>query len=131
MSIYCKWEESFVNPRTEIEVNLHHQITPSFFVYELNFSELWHHKKSIKVAGIELDTLSPEDLLTVLCIQFTKDTWERQGKLIKLFDFAYFLKPTFRTSVCHIKSSMKKHVFLGINTCHFLVCLRSQLKKLA
>ena len=40
-------------------------------------------------------------------------------------------EPTFRTSVCHIKSSMKKHGFLGINTCHFLVCLRSQLKKLA
>ena len=42
-----------------------------------------------------------------------------------------WFKPTFRTSVCHIKSSMKKHGFLGINTGHCLVCLRSQLKKLA
>ena len=41
------------------------------------------------------------------------------------------LNPTFRTSVCHIKSSMKKHGFLGINTCHFLGGLRAQLNKLA
>ena len=46
-------------------------------------------------------------------------------------DKLWILIPTFCTSVCHIKSSMKKHGFLGINTCHFLVCLRLQLKKLA
>ena len=45
--------------------------------------------------------------------------------------YARIIQPTFRTSVCHIKSSMKKHDFLGINTCHCLGCLRSQLKKLA
>ena len=49
------------------------------------------------------------------------------GQVVK----GMILNPTFRTSVCHIKSSLKKHGFLGINTCHFLVCLRSQLKKLA
>ncbi|MDJ0581318.1 nucleotidyltransferase family protein [Crocosphaera sp.] len=113
-----KWEESFVHPRTEIEVDLHHQLTPSFFVYDLNFSELWHHKKSIKVAGIELDSLSPEDLLTVLCIQFTKDTWERQGKLIKIFDFAYFLR-----SYSHLdwQQEFRKLSSLGLKN-PFLFC---------
>ena len=54
---------------------------------------------------------------------------ETQGEVLN--DHLITLEPTFRTSVCHIKSSMKKHGFLGINTCHFLGCLRSQLKKLA
>ena len=43
--------------------------------------------------------------------------------------YARIIQPTFRTSVCHIKSSMKKHDFLSINTCYFLVGFAIAVKK--
>ncbi|MGK7945084.1 MAG: nucleotidyltransferase family protein [Microcystaceae cyanobacterium] len=85
------WESSFFNPNNGVEVDLHWGITPSDWAFKLNFEQLLQQVQSIFLVERNVITLSPEDLLIILCVQITKDARERKEQLLKVCDIAQLL----------------------------------------
>jgi hypothetical protein len=94
------WESSFVHDTALIRVDLHRGIVPHRFRFSLDFACLWRHRQPVSIAGSTISTLSPEDLLIVLCVQMVKDAWgdlqepleHRHGRLLQLCDIAALLQ---------------------------------------
>jgi hypothetical protein len=60
--------------RTLLEV--HWQLTERYFGFTLD-PEIWQRLKPINLAGIQVFTLSPEDLLLAICVHSSKHAWAR------------------------------------------------------
>jgi hypothetical protein len=87
------WECSLVDASDGVSVDLHRAITGRSFPINLDFEALKERRKPITVAGREVETLCPEDMLIVLCIQLAKDTGETNPLLlIKICDIAELLR---------------------------------------
>jgi hypothetical protein len=61
----------------EVLVELHWDIAPTSFSFPLDPEHLWAHLQPASLGGSELQTLSPEDLLLLLCVHGAKHRWER------------------------------------------------------
>lgn len=77
-------QEVFRQTALQIEIDLHWQISPDFFPVAFDFQQLWRRSSRAQLGGVEYRTLSPEDLLLLLCIQLAKDCWERRQRLVQL-----------------------------------------------
>ena len=60
-------------------VEAHWEVTPRYFCFPLDPERLWERRKRTSLEGKEVLTLSPEDLLLILCAHGTKHLWERLG----------------------------------------------------
>lgn len=60
-------------------VELHWRITEDYFSFPLDPEQLWERLEPVSLAGKEVQTLSAEDLLLILCVHGTKHCWERLG----------------------------------------------------
>lgn len=68
----------FVNPKgTYIE--LHWNITPRNAFYTIDPSELWERAEHIKISGVEIYGLSPEDLLLHVCFHLAYSDYFQAG----------------------------------------------------
>jgi len=63
----------------EILVELHWRFTEQYFCFPLFPQDLWERLVPASLEGLEIRSLSPEDLLLVLCVHGTKHVWERLG----------------------------------------------------
>jgi hypothetical protein len=70
-------EHSFVHSNREGAVDLHWAIAERHLSFPLDLEGLWGRLDRISLGGRDVSTLSPEDLLLVLCVQGFKDAWER------------------------------------------------------
>ena len=85
------WQTTFVDKNHQINLDLHCGLTPSYFPFPFNFEDLWQQTKPILLLNKKIVNLSPEDLLIILCLQVAKDTWEKRGQLLKIYDIAQLL----------------------------------------
>jgi len=60
-------------------VEIHWRITERYFSFPLDPDQLWERLEPVSLAGREVRTFSPEDLLLILCAHGTKHLWERLG----------------------------------------------------
>ena len=60
-------------------VELHWAFRPRFFPLPLDMDGLWERAPVVRVGGMSMLTLAPEDLLLVLCVHGAKHCWERLG----------------------------------------------------
>lgn len=67
----------FENDETGVSVELHWAIAPKFFSFPLKAETLWQHLGRDSLGGSTILTLSPEDLLLVLCVHGAKHLWDR------------------------------------------------------
>ena len=86
------WEDSFFHPTKEISVDLHRALMPDFFALKLDFKSVQSRLISVNLAGSGVASLSPEDLLLVLCSQFGKDCCHWRVRLAQLCDVAEVLQ---------------------------------------
>jgi hypothetical protein len=70
-------EHSFVHGNRGDDVDLHWAIAERHFSFPLDQEGLWRRLDRISLGGSDVCTLSPEDLLLILCVQGFKDAWER------------------------------------------------------
>ena len=70
-------EHSFVHGNGGGAVDLHWAIAERHFSFPIDYEGLWRRLDRISLGGRDVFTLSPEDLLLVLCVQGFKDAWER------------------------------------------------------
>jgi hypothetical protein len=65
----------FEHKKNGLMVELHAAITPRDFFFPMDFERLWPRRATMSLSGQELPTLSPEDLLLVLCVHGSKHIW--------------------------------------------------------
>jgi ribosome-associated translation inhibitor RaiA len=86
------WGEDFASQDDKVHIDIHWQLAPSCFPYRLNFPELWQRCQTISILNQKVRTLSPEDLLLILCLQIVKDAHYRQEKLKQVCDIAELVR---------------------------------------
>ena len=82
--VATQYEYPFLSP-ARILVELQWRIVPRYFSLSLNEEQYWKRLQSFTVCGQEMNALSCEDLLLLLCFHGGKHGWE---KLIWLADVA-------------------------------------------
>ena len=88
------FEQTLRREGTPAMIDLHRGISPAAFPCSMPFDELWRRRTRLELPGGVVDTLSPGDHLMVLCVQITRDRWERKGSLAKLCDVARLVHGT-------------------------------------
>jgi len=72
-----------------VRVELHWRLTGRHFDFPLDLNSLWAAPETIPLAGSEVRTLAPEDLLLYLCMHGSRHGWER---LLWICDVAELLR---------------------------------------
>jgi len=83
------YECAFDSPAGRNLLEVQWALQPRFYAVDLDMEDLFNRAITIMVAGRQMKTLSPEDLLLVLSIHAAKHGWER---LIWLCDIAQIAK---------------------------------------
>lgn len=86
------WECNLISQDGRISVDLHQAITPNDFPVSIYFDDLWKGVKSVSLAGINVLSLSPEDLLLILCINIARDSWQDRERLVQICDVAEVIR---------------------------------------
>lgn len=86
------WGEDFASQDDKVHIDIHWQLAPSCFPYRLDFSCLWQRCQTISIFNQKVITVSPEDLLLILCLQIVKDAHYRQEKLKQVCDIAELVR---------------------------------------
>src|SRR5207249_3731775 len=60
-----------------VTVDLHWQITPSFFHFPLDFDVLLPDLHEVQLAEEPIPSMGPEDHLVVLCVHAAKHAWHQ------------------------------------------------------
>ena len=87
-----EWEESLINNKNKVNVDLHKKIAPKYFPLLLDFDGLWQRLKPVSLIGTTVPTISTEDLLIILALQIAKDSWEQEQKLSQICDIAELIR---------------------------------------
>jgi hypothetical protein len=58
-------------------VELHWRLTEGYFTFPLDPDQLWDRLEPLSLAGRQVRSFSPQDLLLILCAHGTKHLWER------------------------------------------------------
>ncbi len=83
------YDYSFLREGGEDLVELHWAVAPRQFCFPLNYDRLWDRLQSIPLGGKQVRTLSPEDLLLILCVHGTRHLWEALGWICDIARLAH------------------------------------------
>lgn len=81
----------FVHPDTEVLVELHWEITPKSISFPMAPQDLWERVEGRSLAGQEIRTFLPEELLLIICVHGAKHCWAR---LLWVCDVAQLIEVT-------------------------------------
>jgi hypothetical protein len=73
------YERGFDGPLGKNLLELQWRLVPRFYAVEMDVNDLFGRLSVARVAGQEVRTLSPEDLLLALCVHASKHAWMRLG----------------------------------------------------
>lgn len=83
-----------IHPQTDVNIDLHHQISDQYFPFQLDYSALLQRSEKYQYANQSIRVLSFEDTLILLCIQLAKDAHHQQKFLKKACDLAVLINQT-------------------------------------
>jgi hypothetical protein len=67
----------FYNNRSGLSVEIHWEISPGIYSFNLDMAGVWHRAQPVTLSGREVITLSPADLLLILCEHGSRHYWKR------------------------------------------------------
>ncbi|AFY51131.1 hypothetical protein Nos7524_5414 [Nostoc sp. PCC 7524] len=73
--VFCEY--TLVSDDGIVYIDLHWELTPTYFPYKPKFDQLWERLQPISLAGANVLQLSLEDSILYLCVHGCKDLWER------------------------------------------------------
>ena len=91
LNIEADWSVHLIHPDTDINIDLHHQITETYFPFYLDFDQVFGRSLTQHYANHTIQVLSPEDTLILLAIQLAKDAHHQQKFLKKACDLALLI----------------------------------------
>jgi hypothetical protein len=121
------WECSLVDDSRGICVDLHRRLTPEVFPVRLDFASLLKRLEPLTIAGRDINVLSAEDMLLVLCVQLANDGWgEKAVRLSKICDIAELLRTHPRMNWERVfneaeKLGCRRMIALGLIVSHQLL----------
>lgn len=74
-----RYDYPFQRDGDHIVVEIHWRIVPAYFGVRLDYAGFWERATVVRLAGRQIHTLSPEDLLVVLAVHGAKHLWRRLG----------------------------------------------------
>jgi hypothetical protein len=76
---HLQWDcqYNFFHPEEEILIELHWRIRSRNFPFGARFDDLWKRTGHTSLAGASVVSISPEDLIIMLCVHGAKHRWER------------------------------------------------------
>jgi len=74
---WSECDQTFIHKKLNIYLELHWAITPRYFSFDLDTDDLINRLQKIKFLEREILMPSPEDLILILCVNATKEMWER------------------------------------------------------
>lgn len=86
------WESSYADPSDQVVVDLHRSLNPELFEFGVDFERLWDRRAPIRIGGRDLRSPSPEDMLSILCIQAARDGWNGKYRLLQRCDIAELVR---------------------------------------
>ena len=69
----------FARDHNRLLLELHWEVAPYLFAASVQENELWRDLETITINGVEMKTLSADDLLFSLCVHGSRHLWERLG----------------------------------------------------
>jgi Uncharacterised nucleotidyltransferase/Transglutaminase-like superfamily len=88
------WEQGFTDKGDNVHLDIHWQIAPAFIPYPVDFSQLWQRRQTVSIFKQSVNTLSPEDLLLILCVQTLRDAHFYRERLKQICDIAELIRHT-------------------------------------
>lgn len=79
LSIARRCEDEFMRPDSVAMIDLHWELNPSYFAYGPVGEEVWGRSASMRVEGVEMQTLGPADLVLFLAVHASKHGWINLG----------------------------------------------------
>lgn len=67
----------FYNAQSGLSVEMHWDISPGIYSFNLDMAGVWHRAQPVILSGREVVTLSPADLLLILCEHGSRHYWKR------------------------------------------------------
>jgi hypothetical protein len=83
-----QWEKDFFHPDTGITIDLHQAMSQSYYPFRLSFEHCIKNAQDIKLLDNMVPTFDTIDLLLVLSIQLTKDSYGQTSTLTKVCDIS-------------------------------------------
>jgi hypothetical protein len=68
-------EDEFVRPGSPWAIDLHWELNLDYFAYGPAAADVWERAISIKLEGVEIKTLAPDQLVPFLAVHATKHGW--------------------------------------------------------
>ena len=87
------WAFAFAHRRTRIHLDLHWKFTASGFSFPFVVEGLWSRLKPVQLAGKEVLSFPPEDVILLHCVHGAKHQWER-------LEWIYALSGLVRSNPC-------------------------------
>jgi hypothetical protein len=72
-----RFSHNHVYAKGDLVVELHWAIANRAFSLDCDYPSLWHRLRPLKLGGIEIMSLAPEDLLICLCVHGARHCWSR------------------------------------------------------
>ncbi|QLE55803.1 nucleotidyltransferase family protein [Nostoc sp. TCL26-01] len=73
--VFCEY--SLISEDGRVAIDLHWELTPTYFPYKPDFDDLWERQQPVSFGGNAIPHFSLEDLVLYLCIHGCKDLWEK------------------------------------------------------
>jgi hypothetical protein len=72
-------EDEFMQPGSPWMIDLHWELHPSNFAYGPSTTAVWDRAESVRVEGVDVPTLAPNDLVLYLAVHSAKHGWTSLG----------------------------------------------------
>ncbi len=81
--------QPFRNPQSGVYLEVHWKVAPLFFSFDIDVDKFWESPRKLSLAGREIDALSLQDTLLLLCVHGAKDYWSKLEWICALDGFIY------------------------------------------
>ncbi len=115
LRLQASHEYPFVHHDRRIKVELHWKITPEYFSFSPDLELLWKRLRPSFLAGHEVMTPSPEDLLLILCVHGTKHLWQGLGLVCDVAELVHNKKLDWEQTMKQARElGSERMLFLGL-----------------
>ena len=87
---YLTFENSYDFVRGNVLLEMHWEVVPRYFFSRIDVSELWSQLIPVVVNGVEMRTVCREDLFLILCVDASRELWERLARICDIAQLLYF-----------------------------------------
>ena len=79
--VQVPWEFHLASSNGDYSIDLHREIVPKHLSCSLSSNYIWEHLQSFPLLGTTIPTLTPEACLLILCLNGTKEYWQRLNRI--------------------------------------------------